>query len=253
MIDIGSVLEVVQREQAVFLEVALRHDQVTALVRWAPPYHGPGFGHWWVPDVGADVLCAFPGRGPDGATEDFDEGYAFAVVSSMPEPPVAGLQGPLDPTRRVFKGRLGEAQDDHYQGAHDIEIEGPQRQLLKSTRDTTVVGAETRFFQATRSAVVEGTETRTTGGVFSWTYQAAANFLGQALLRIISQAEVRIDAPEVKLGSESALRKIVHDAFVALFNAHTHGEVSNGPGVTGPPIQQMTVGVHTSTRTKVDG
>lgn len=258
MIDVGVVLEVGQRANAVFLEVELRHytnagASLRALVRWSPPYHGEGFGSWWVPSIGADVLCLFPGLGTDGRAEDLDEGYAVAVVSSDPEPPVAGLVGALATNRRVFKGRPGEAQDDHFQGAHDHTIDGPQTQRLKSTRSTTIDGAETRYFKATRAATVDGTETRETKGVFSWLYRAAATFLGDALVRIASQAEVRVDAPIVRLGTETAIKKIVHEEFLALFNAHTHSGVEAGPDTTGPPTAAAVAGAHTSTRTRVDG
>lgn len=244
MIDIGVVTEVLQRDQAVFLDVELRHHDRTALVRWCPPYHGEGFGAWWVPGVGADVVCMFPGLSIDGRDEDLDEGYAVAVVSSMPEPPVAGLQGPLGLLRRVFKGRAGEAQDDHYQGTHDLQVDGAQVRLFLATRATQVNGAEARTNQSTLSWVIQQAST--------WLSQTTASFTGAVLLRLLSNAKVQIDAPIVELGLSGAVKRIVHEDLVPLFNAHTHSNVENGPGTSGPPVQQAAVGVHTSSRARVD-
>lgn len=296
MIDVGQIVEVLlEADRAIFLRVQLRHHGVEALARWQPLYHGPGFGSWWVPEVGLDVLCAFPGLGPDGRADDIDEGYAFGVLSTTVEPPVNGLVAGLSATRRVFKGRPGEAQDDHLQGAHDITIDGPQAQRLKSTRNTvvdgaetrhfkqtrnltvdgpeterfkatrslTVDGAETRHFKATRTLTVDGDETRSykadltidvdgdmgidVDGDGTWTLHGTSSLLGDV--------EIRIAAPLVKLGATDAVKKIVHETFVALFNDHRHSGVDTGSGTSGPPTgaYQMQIGVHTSTKARVDG
>lgn len=290
MIDVGEVLEVViAADRAVFLRVQLRYRQVEGLVRWCSQNHGAGWGSWWVPSVGADVVCMFPGAGYDGRIDDVDEGFAVAVVSTKPEPPVNGLEGALSAERRVFKGRPGEAQDDHYQGAHDITIDGPQRQALKSTRETTVDGNETRLFKANRTATVEGDEARTnegalawavqgtldwtvdgdetranagalttetdgavshlhndtlevvtegnetreSGGTLSWVLRGIASFLGDVLVKLISQSEIQIAAPVVRLGAEAAAKRVLHEDFIAQYNAHTHYVgFASGPGYT---------------------
>jgi len=243
MIDVGEVKRVEQREQAVFLEVELRHHVGAgfpreALVRWCPPYAGDGFGAWWIPSVGEDVVCAFPGVGPDGAVDDLDEGYAFAVVSSRPEPPQDGLQGALAPDRRVFRGRAGEAQDDHLQGSHDLQVDGAQERVFLAERSTETTGDETRANAGTLSWAIEG--------VTSLVSQATASIKGVLLLRLLSDSRIEIDAPTVALGLSSAIKRIVTEEFLPLYNGHTHG----GSQV---PDQQAQVGVHTSTRTRVDG
>ena len=338
MIDVGQIVAVHYDENdpsahSIFLDVELRHNQahdgpLRGNVRWCPQMAGPGFGSWWVPSVGADVFCVFPGIGPDGRAEDLDEGYAFGVVSSIPEPLQHGLTGKLshgkpnaDPpivARRVFKGRPGEMQDDHFQGAHRIQIDGDQEQILLATRQTTVAGDEVRHFASTRQAVVdgnewrwnnadhahevqgsrgvtvhgndvgvfhadrtstiegneartiegnskstiEGDETATTEGatsresvgVLSWAFRAAVSFLGDVLVRIISQSEIRVSAPLVRLGAEAAVKKIVHEEMVNLFNGHQHDYLP-GPGSvtqTSVPTTPAVIGVHTSTNARVD-
>ena len=218
MIAVGEVIEVVQEPQAVFLNVALRDYSrrdglpVEARARWCPQHHGAGFGTWFVPDVGTDVLCAFPGVGPDGRIEDLDEGFAFAFVSSTPEPPVDGLEGDLSATRAVVKGKLGVALDRHHQGALDVKVDGP--------------------------------ESRETVGVLEWLLRAASKLIGDV--------KITIDAPTLELGVTGAIKKIVHEEAIAVFNAHTHGGVQSGGAITAPPTQQLAVGTHTSTRARVD-
>ncbi|SRR6266700_364845 len=63
------------------------------------------------------------------------------------------------------------------------------------------------------------------------------NDAGTVKLKIASDGtSVEIVAPAIKLGNGGALKKLINDTFVALFNAHTHGGVLAGGGVTGVPV-----------------
>jgi hypothetical protein len=222
VIDVGIVKEVIQDpgDPAIFLLVELRHysrrdgQPCRARVRWCPVYHGAGFGDWWVPPLELDVLCAFPGLGPDGRADDIDEGFAWCAISTSQEPPVAGLVGALSATRRVAKGRSGEALDRHVQGDLD--------------------------------AKVEGKETRETVGVFSRVLRAAATWAGDALVKLISQSKITLVAPTVTLGGENAVKTLVHEDFLTLFNAHVHSGGGN------PPTVPAVIGTHSTTKTKAE-
>jgi hypothetical protein len=222
VIAVGQVVEVIQDagDPAIFLLVELRHYSrrdglpLVGRVRWCPAYHGAGFGEWWVPGEGLDVLCAFPGLAPDGRADDIDEGFAWCAVSTSQEPPVAGLQGALSATRRVSKGRSGEALDRHVQGALDVKV--------------------------------EGAETRETVGIFSRVLRAAATWAGDALVKLISQSKITLVAPTVTLGGENATRTLVHEDFITLFNAHVHSGGGN------PPTVPAVIGTHSTTKTKAE-
>ena len=225
LLDIGEIVTVSKMTTAIFFEVKLRHyvdeagDRVVGRVRWISPYHGAGFGEWWIPDVGLDVLCFFPGVAPHGEVNDLDEGFAFGVVSTKTEPPVEGLVADLSATRRVEKGKSGVDLDQHLQGALDRKV--------------------------------DGAETAENVGIVSRTFRAAASWLGDQLMRFHSETEVQIDAPLVKLGDVEAVKKIVHEEFVALFNAHVHSGVDPGAGASGPPTVSMGAS-HISEKTRVD-
>lgn len=47
---------------------------------------------------------------------------------------------------------------------------------------------------------------------------------------------VEVVAPLIKLGNGGALKKLITETFVALYNAHTHAGVTVGAGVTGAPV-----------------
>lgn len=281
--DVGKIVEVVQEPEAVFLDLELRNfsrsdgEPFQALVRWMPLYHGPGFGDWYLPDVGQDVLCLFPGVGPDGRQDDLDDGVAIGVVSSTSSPPVDGLQGPLSASRRVYKGKSGVAYDEHLQGDLDRRVEGAETTIqvgnvtrshladrtqdIQGNESLTVVGTRTedttgnvtrsagaddtltvqgdRFVHifGNRDTQVDGNSTGTSTGTISHVFQALRQMLGSA--------EQHITATILRLGTTSAVNKLVDERFIALFNTHTH------PGV-GAPNQQAAVGTHTTTITRAD-
>lgn len=61
---------------------------------------------------------------------------------------------------------------------------------------------------------------------------------------------VAVNAQAIHVGADGAtLHKLVHDAFVALFNGHTHSGVVSGGGTSGVPVQPMTAAHTTSNLT----
>lgn len=62
----------------------------------------------------------------------------------------------------------------------------------------------------------------------------------------LSSAGIVIKSQAIKLGSEGAAQGLVlGDAFMALFNAHTH---PTGVGPSGPPVTPMAKGTHVSAK-----
>ena len=67
-------------------------------------------------------------------------------------------------------------------------------------------------------------------------------------VNITATAMVNVTAPAINLGSSGeGLKKLVTDAFETLFNNHTHSNVQNGTGNSGPP----TVGMDSTQLTNV--
>ena len=59
-------------------------------------------------------------------------------------------------------------------------------------------------------------------------------------LRLHSDGLVELVSGQVQVGQGgSTFHQLVHDAFVALFNEHTHAGVQSGSSTSGQPVQQM--------------
>lgn len=69
-----------------------------------------------------------------------------------------------------------------------------------------------------------------------------------AEVRITAQGEVTITADKIKLGAKAGQKLVLGDAFMTLFNSHTH---PTGVGPSGPPTQPMTA-QHLSTVSKTE-
>ena len=66
----------------------------------------------------------------------------------------------------------------------------------------------------------------------------------------LSSSGVVIKSTAIKIGSSSASEAMVlGDAFMQLYNAHTHG---TGVGPSSPPVQPMSSGQHVSTKHKTE-
>jgi hypothetical protein len=282
LLAIGEVTKVFPRpDRAVFCEVALRHysngdgTPLLATVRVCVPVHGAGWGEWWVPEIGTDFLCGFPGVGTNGAAGgELDEGYAFSVLSTRQEPPLNGLKGSLSPARRVYKGREGMAHDWHHQGdvANKIngnlehEVGGNELRQVTGNRSRTVQGEEaieiegdaSRTFRANVDELIDGdhdhdlagSETRLIGGNATRavsgteTVQNTGAF-SRALAALgswLSQVKIRICAPIVEAGLQAGpFQKLMNEAAMAIYNAHTHPG-----GGENPASPQMVADVHTT-------
>jgi hypothetical protein len=265
LLAIGEVTKVFPRpDRAVFCEVALRHysngdgTPLLATVRVCVPVHGAGWGEWWVPEIGTDFLCGFPGVGTNGAGGELDEGYAFSVLSTRQEPPLNGLKGSLSPARRVYKGREGMAHDWHHQGdvankingnlEHEVggnelrqvtgnrsrTVQGEEAIEIDGDHDHDLAGSETRLIGGNATRAVSGTETVQNTGAFSRALAALGSWL--------SQVKIRICAPIVEAGLQAGpFQKLMNEAAMAIYNAHTHPG-----GGENPASPQMVADVHTT-------
>jgi len=60
-------------------------------------------------------------------------------------------------------------------------------------------------------------------------------------LKLHASGLVELVSSEIQAGASGAtFHQLVHDAFVTLFNEHTHSGVQAGGGVTGQPVEQIT-------------
>lgn len=278
---------------AIYVEVELRHythedgTPLTALVRWTSPYQGTVFGDWFVPDVGMDILCAFPGVGYDGSPGgDLDDGYSLGFISSSLEPPIlTGLSGPLSATRRIYKGKSGVDHDQHFQGDLDEQIDGNRVGLVKGNEGLTVEGNEARIIQGDSVQTITGTEDAENVGVVTRIFRAAVDFLGDVAvklkssatltlegvtkIKLVSGTDIDIDAPTITLKATSGGVEVVLDAptVKAIGTLVELGAGAGGQrlmdermialfnahkhsGGGNPPTTTLVLGTHTTTATK---
>ena len=276
LLAVGEVTRVFLRpDRGIFCELALRlysngdGTPLLATVRLCSAAHGAGWGDWWVPDIGTDLVAFFPGVGGD-----LDDGFVYGVVSSIPEPPVNGLKGALGPGRRVYKGRPGTAHDWHFQGDLDekidgnldheivldetrvvggdrsrlvdgseaVEIVGPTERThrdnlsvsVEGNLEQDVDGNETRDIGGNATRAVVGTEAITNTGVFSRVLAALGSWASATALKLV--------APIVEIGLQSGgFQKLLNESAMAAYNQHTH---PGSPNV--PPDMQMVSDTHTT-------
>lgn len=77
-----------------------------------------------------------------------------------------------------------------------------------------------------------------------------ANVAASGDVNIGASGKANLLSEEVNLGNESNLLKLITEAFVALFNVHTHGGVQTGSGSSGPPAVSLTSAQVATTNTK---
>ena len=272
----GQVTRVFLRpDRGVFCELALRHysngngTPLLATVRLCSTAHGAGWGDWWVPDIGTDLIAYFPGVGGD-----LDEGRIFGVISSREEPPVAGLKGPLGLGRRVYKGRPETAHDWHFQsdldhkidgnldheivldetrvvggdrgrtvqGSETIEIVGPTARTHRDDLSEAIEGSVTQNIDGDETGMVGGDASRTVGGTETITNTGVFARTLAALGSWVSAVKLSLLAPIVEIGLQSGtFQKLMNEAAMAAYNQHTH---PGSPNV--PPDIQMVADTHTT-------
>lgn len=74
-------------------------------------------------------------------------------------------------------------------------------------------------------------------------YREGTHILLQAPLIKLTAESIVLDPVSIKLGHENATERVMlgdlwrsfYNAFVTLFNSHSHSNVQNGPGTSGPP------------------
>ena len=240
LLAVGEVKRVFLRpDRAVFCELALRHysngdgTPLLATVRLCSSAHGAGWGDWWVPDIGTDLIACFPGVGTNGAAGgELDEGYIYGVISSLEEPPVNGLKGALGPGRRVYKGRPGTAHDWHFQGNRDEKIDGNLDHQIDGNVDHSIGGNETRLVAGDHDRTVQGSEQTENVGVVERVFRALASWVGDIKLRFLCDL--------IEVGAQAGVfQKLLNKTAMDTYNNHVHAA---GP----TPTQQMTEDIDTT-------
>lgn len=124
------------------------------------------------------------------------------------------------------------------QHKREFHLHAP-RVVLGMTEDATRVEFKDRdSFRAFAPLVLLGTEV---GDRIE--YRDGVEILLQAPLVKITAESIVLDPVSIKLGHENATERVLlgdawmalYNAFVTLFNGHTHSNVQTGPGVSGAP------------------
>lgn len=245
MVAVGRVVSsrVAADGSAMFATVELEHyragaSAMTAECRVVLPFGGldaagDAFGVGLLPRAASYVLCFFPGLGPEGVPgDDLDNGYCFGSLSSPSVPLPADDAG-----NRPALNRL----------------------VLRAPKDSGIALWIEGLFGGLRAVVeaavdwVVGSMTVSSAGTIRLETDASSS----ADVEIDADGNFRLDATiarlvsdDLRLGSATsgAVRKLIDERFVAVFNSHTHPH----PVVadTLAPNEQIAVDTHTTTKTR---
>lgn len=199
-------------------------ETVTEWCRVRQLYAGNGYGTFFIPEVGDEVLIAFvhgdlrlpviigglyngKDKPPSHRTDEKDQ----KVVRTK-----AGHQITMDDTRGERRVIVETA------GGHTLDLNDKER----ATTIKTSGGHEVRLDDQGAKIVVK------TSGSESITFEVAGSKV------TLKSSVVVLDAPQVKLGGIGAVSPVVlGDVFTGIFNGHTH---PTAVGPSGPPIPLMT-------------
>jgi uncharacterized protein involved in type VI secretion and phage assembly len=142
-----------------------------------------------------------------------------------------------DPSRPIWSGAfwgspessgqaddLGEAKGSEVPTSEDAKA-GPGRVILR-----TKVGHRVTFDDESEEIVI-------------------AHSSGKAEIRLTKDGEVVVTAEAIKLGKEASESLVLGDAFMQLFNQHTH---PTGVGPSGPTANPMVASSHLSKLSKTE-
>lgn len=179
-----------------------------------------------------------------------------------PQDTLAGPDGASQPERRYFHLhgyilRHGDVtvritRDNRFvveTEAGDYMVLDTQRREIRLHAPTVYVGETTdagriqyeqdEVIRAFAPVVLVGTEVAE-----RIEYKQGTHILLQAPLIKLTAEDIVLDPTSIKLGHENATERVMlgdlfrtfYNAFVTLFNSHSHSNVQNGPGTSGPPI-----------------
>jgi uncharacterized protein involved in type VI secretion and phage assembly len=167
-------------------------------------YAGNGYGTVWHPEEGDEVLVAF-------LQGDMRWPIVLGGLYNGVDVPPTARSGSSD--QKLFRTK----------GGHELLMDDTSGQMTVRLR--TAGGHQVTLDDAASTVTIE-----TSGG------QSVTLEAGKVTVQATS---VVLSATSVKLGGDSAAQSLVlGNAFMALFNAHTHNCTAPG-SPSGPPIPQM--------------
>jgi uncharacterized protein involved in type VI secretion and phage assembly len=198
---------------------AFHGDSASTPSEWARvclPYASNGHGYWLVPDVGDEVLVVFENGNLDHPI------VLGTLYSGAKKPPTAGRPGDGTAEVRFLKTKSG-----HLLCFDDAAGEG---RVTLQDRD----GRKLEIDSSKRSVTV----TDGAGHVLSLEPDTVTLKHKSGDSVTLRGSEVVIQsAGKVSLGEGAAQALVLGDAFLNLFNAHTHVV---GPSMSTPPVTPMT-------------
>lgn len=247
-------------------------QMVTEWCRVRQPYAGNGYGAFFVPEEGDEVLVAFiqgdmrfpiilgglyngkdkPPTWRDGQTKD------EKLIRTKGKHELL-----FDDSKNKEKIRLKTAKshvallDDHNKaisvtstGGHEIKIDDAAKTItIKTAKGHTLLlddqGSKIDMHTAGGATMtMEDTGTKITVSVSGQSVTLESSGITVKGSKVTVQAqEVAVTAPKVELGGSGAMA-LVTDLFTAVFNAHTHN--CTAPGApSGPPLMPLTPAVCT--------
>lgn len=208
-------------------------------MKHSPFGQGAGYGTFGVPQIGSYVVVIL---------QDGDPHYPYYDASILIDGNQIAEGGTNYPKRYGFKDPTGNYfYVDMTSGSVQIKLFHKSGTNLvindNGSVNVTTVSNVTVNVTGNVTATVSGNVDATITGNLTSTSANAT---------IIATATAIIQATSIILrNSGAALKKLVNDAFINLFNTHTHSGVSTGGGSTGAPNQTMS-GTHTTQITQAE-
>lgn len=194
-------------------------------------YAGQGYGAFWTPEVGDEVLVAFE-------MGDMRRPYILGGLYNGVDKPSSARTDQQD--QKLFRTKAGhQLLFDDSPGAqavtlttaagHTLSLDDQQQVLTLLTTG----GHKLTMDDAGMSVKLE------TSSGQSVTMDAAS-------ITIKASASVTVDAPSIKLGAAASQSLVLGQAMLIAFNSHTHN--CTAPGTpSGPPLPPMTPAVLSTT------
>lgn len=218
---------------------SLHGDSANTPSEWARlclPYASAGHGAWFVPEVGDEVLVVFENGNLDSPI------VMGSLYSGANKPPTAGRPGDGKPVVRFVKTKSG-----HTLCFDDSDGDG---KVTLADRDGRKLDIDTSKKEV-RLADADGNEVCLKPDEVTVKHKSGhvlAMKSSEVSVKHQSGDEVKLKGGEVliqsagkiSLGEGAAQALVLGDAFMNLFNAHTH---IAGPSMTTPPVTPMTPGM----------
>ncbi|MFI5178244.1 MAG: phage baseplate assembly protein V [Vicinamibacterales bacterium] len=233
-------------------------DMVTEWCRVAQIYAGNGYGGFWVPEVGDEVLVGFihgdmrfpvilgglyNGQDKPSTSREQDKDQKLFRTKGGHELLFDDTSGQQKVKTTTNAGHVLDMDDDNKKvtlattGGHQAVLDDQQKTVTIQTSGSNEIvlddNSKTITIQTAGGAVI------TLDGSGNKITVQATTVDVQATTVNVQGTTVNVEATTIKLGGSAASQGLVlGDAFMAYFNTHTHNATSMG-APTSPPIVSM--------------